>query len=112
MDVVQIPPVNQHEESTLGGLRLLMESLLEIRNLSIRYRDDAENTIYAVDDASFQIAAGEIVGLLGESGSGKSTLASSLLGMFPLNATVESGAVLLQGTNLLKLGSKELRQTR
>ena len=89
-----------------------MESLLEVRDLRVRYRTESGHTVRAVESVSFQIAAGEVVGVLGESGSGKSTLAASLLAMFPLNASVEDGVVLLQGKNLMKLTGEESRRIR
>ena len=89
-----------------------MENLLEVRNLSVSYSVGTGARVKAVADASFLISAGEIVGVLGESGSGKSTLASALLAMSPFNATVGSGAVLLLGTDLLKLNDEELRRCR
>lgn len=89
-----------------------MECLLEVRNLSVTYGLGTGARIQAVDDASFRLSTGEIVGVLGESGSGKSSLASALLAMSPVNATVEGGAVLLLGTDLLKLNDEELRRCR
>lgn len=89
-----------------------MESLLEVRDLSVRYSVAGGTSIPAVSEASFRIEAGEIVGILGESGSGKSTLAISLLAMLPRNATVVHGTVVLQGKNLLELNDRELREKR
>ena len=89
-----------------------MEPLLEVQNLSVRYRISGGGDVFAVTGASLRIEPGEIVGVLGESGSGKSTLAASLLKMLPPTAEMEGGAVLLQGTNLLKLNYSELARIR
>ncbi len=91
-----------------------MESLLEVRDLSVRYQTRTGARVFAVTEASLQIAPGEILGLVGESGSGKSTLALSLLAMIPPNATID-GAILLHGLqeeNLLKLERKQLESVR
>lgn len=89
-----------------------MDSLLEVRELSVSYRSKNRAPVRAVVGANFRIAGGEVVGVLGESGSGKSTLAASLLAMFPLNAAPDSGSICLEGKNLLRLDDKELRQVR
>jgi len=89
-----------------------MEPLLEVQNLTVRYRTHAGAGVFALTGASLRIAPGEIVGVLGESASGKSTLAASLLAMLPVNAAIEDGTVLLQGTNLLKLDRGELARVR
>ena len=51
-----------------------MEPLLEVQNLTVRYRTHAGAGVFALTGASLRIAPGEIVGVLGESASGKSTL--------------------------------------
>jgi oligopeptide/dipeptide ABC transporter ATP-binding protein len=65
----------------------------------------------AVDDLSFSVAAGEIVGIAGESGSGKTITALSLFGLLPPGARV-SGSIKLDGINLLALSRKRLREIR
>ncbi len=67
-------------------------SLLCVRGLSVSYAA-GELRIEALRRIDFDVAPGEIVGILGESGSGKSTLALSLLGLLPANASVE-GSIL------------------
>ena len=89
-----------------------MAQLLEVQNLSVRYRTAGGPDVFAVTEASIRIAAGEIVGVLGESGSGKSTLAASILAMFPRNAVIDGGAVLVEKRNLLNLDRRELASVR
>ena len=91
---------------------MAVESLLEVRNLTVRYRSQAGHDVVALDRANLQIAPGEILGVLGESGSGKSTLAASFLSLFPCNAVVEEGAIFFQGRNLLESHAVELSRIR
>ena len=77
--------------------------LLEIKNLKT-YFHTRSGTIRAVDDVSFSIEKGEIVGVVGESGSGKSVTCHSILGLLPQPpARIEGGHIQLQQENLLKL---------
>jgi len=91
-----------------------METLLEVQDLSVRYHTRTGADVFALTEASLQIAPGEILGVVGESGSGKSTLALSLLAMTPPNAEID-GAVFLQGSlqkNLLELERRRLEGIR
>src|SRR5258708_39873187 len=80
--------------------------LLEVSALHI---DIAGLTI--VDGMSFDLQAGQVVGLAGESGSGKTMTALSLLGLLPGGART-SGRAVLDGTDLLTLGAREMRKVR
>jgi oligopeptide transport system ATP-binding protein len=79
------------------------QSLLEVRGLSVEFEGRA-----AVEDVSFEIAPGEVLGLVGESGSGKSTLARALLCLQP----VVRGTVIWRGTDLLRCKGAALRRRR
>jgi peptide/nickel transport system ATP-binding protein len=74
--------------------------------------DTAHGTFPAVDDLSFDLESGEVLGIVGESGSGKSILALSILGLLPARARIDSGQILLEGRNLRGLPERELRGLR
>ncbi len=78
-----------------GGIEAL--TLLRVRNLAVQFRGDDGSAVTVVEDASFDLAAGEILGVLGESGSGKTTLALALLGLLPPGGRVIGGEVVLRG---------------
>jgi oligopeptide/dipeptide ABC transporter ATP-binding protein len=85
--------------------------LLAVKGLTVQYRVGA-GTFKAVDQVSFSVARGEIVGLLGESGCGKTTTALSLLRLLPDAATVTSGCIYFGQRDLLALTEKQLRELR
>src|SRR6266852_3431170 len=72
----------------------------------------AGTTSDVVDEVSFTVQAGEVLGLVGESGSGKTTVALALLGYHRRGLTVAGGKVLLQGEDLLAMSDEELRALR
>jgi peptide/nickel transport system ATP-binding protein len=88
-----------------------MKNLIEVRNLNIAYGSPAGWT-NVVQGVSFEIARGEAFGLVGESGCGKSTVAYRLLGYGTVNSLVQTGEVLFDGTDLLKLDAKSLGRMR
>lgn len=89
-----------------------MNTLLDIRNLGITFDTD-EGPLKAVDNVSFSIRQGEVVGLVGESGCGKSATALSLLRLIPMPpGRLTSGEVIFEGRDLLRLPTYELRSIR
>jgi peptide/nickel transport system ATP-binding protein len=85
--------------------------LLQVENLSVRYLTRG-GEVSAVEDVSFVLEAGDVLGLAGESGCGKTTLAMSLLKLLPENGRVERGKVLLNGTDLIPLSEDAMRPLR
>ena len=84
--------------------------LLEVSELSVRFETD-EGNVHAVDHLSFELEAGEVLGIVGESGCGKSVTCMSLLRLLPETAAV-SGSVVFDGVDLLGLPARRLRQVR
>jgi ABC-type microcin C transport system duplicated ATPase subunit YejF len=71
--------------------RATPEQLLQVEHLTTRFRSTRRGAadVVAVDDVSFELQRGEVLGLVGESGSGKSTLGRSLLGLIPATGSVK-----------------------
>jgi peptide/nickel transport system ATP-binding protein len=74
-------------------------SILEVEDLRTVFHTDKE-TVYAVDGVSFDVEAGETVGLVGESGSGKSVTARSIMGLVESPGVIEDGSVRFRGDEL------------
>ena len=85
------------------------EELIKVNNLVIEFRDQ-EVPFRAVDNISFSIKRGEILGVVGESGSGKSMTALSIAGLLPRKQMHKSGEILFLGDELLGKHRKELRK--
>jgi oligopeptide transport system ATP-binding protein len=86
--------------------------LLSVRDLRTYFHTD-EGVVKAVDGVSFDVHAGEVLGIVGESGSGKSVTAMSVLGLIPIPpGRIESGQIMWKGQDLLTLSDKELRRIR
>ena len=71
-----------------------------------------KRTLKAVDNVSFSIGRGEILGLVGESGCGKSMTALSIMRLLPQAASVASGSIQFDGRDLLRLSGGEMRRVR
>ncbi len=84
------------------------EEALTVKNLVVEYKRSGKKPFRAVDDVSFDVRRGEIVGLVGESGSGKSTIGRALLGLIPS----ESGEVQVLGEDLLSMRGGQLKSLR
>jgi peptide/nickel transport system ATP-binding protein/oligopeptide transport system ATP-binding protein len=86
----------------------LTEPLVKVRNLKTWFHPPNGQTVKAVDDVSFDIRRGEVLGLVGESGSGKSTIGRSLLRLVPIT----DGHVTFDGTDITELQGKALKNMR
>ena len=86
-------------------------ALVEVEDLSVAYHHD-DGWLRVVDGVSFTIARGEALGLVGESGCGKSTVAYHLLGYRRPGSRVDSGRIIFQGVDLLRLGRPALDTLR
>jgi ABC-type glutathione transport system ATPase component len=89
-----------------------MEVLLEVKDLSIRYRGSDSREPRAVEGVSFEIVAGEVLGLMGESGCGKSSIALALMGLLNNENVDVSGSVVFRGQNLLQMSDHSLEGIR
>jgi peptide/nickel transport system ATP-binding protein len=92
------------------------EPVLSIRDLRVEYRTSA-GTVVAVDQASFDVRAGESIALIGESGSGKTTLGLALLRLLPRSARIPTGEILYRRrdgrvVNILGLDNEQIRRFR
>src|ERR1700753_2409107 len=79
-----------------------MTTAVAIRDLKIALPESGERR-HAVDGVSLDLVAGEIVCVVGESGSGKSMGAHALMGLLPDTVATETGEILFEGKDLLKL---------
>ncbi len=86
-------------------------SLLQVKNLVVEF-PNRRGTLRAIDGISFDIAPGEILGVVGESGAGKSLTGASIIGLLEPPGRIASGEVLLEGQRIDNLSNDELRHIR
>jgi len=87
-------------------------ALLEVQNLSINYVTEGKPAARAVENISFTLEEGELIGLVGESGCGKTTLMLSLLRLLPAAGQIVDGRVYFNGKDLTALNEEELNTVR
>src|SRR5512137_2803554 len=88
-----------------------MSALLEVEGLRTHFFTKA-GVVKAVDDVSFTVARGEVLGLVGESGSGKSMTGYSIMGLIDPPGRIAAGTIELNGRNLAALSAEEMRHLR
>ena len=88
-----------------------MSHLLEVKNLRTQFPTRA-GLVRAVDDVSFYLDRGELLGLVGESGCGKSMTALSIMRLIAPPGRIVDGEVLFDGKDLLKLSDAQMREMR
>ena len=85
--------------------------LLEVRDIQLTFKTRAGIST-PVDGVSYSLEAGETLGIVGESGCGKSLSSLSLLRLVPPSGRITRGEILLEGEDLLKKSSREMRKIR
>jgi peptide/nickel transport system ATP-binding protein len=88
-----------------------MENLVHARDLHVRFVT-RDRTVHAVNGVDFDVAAGEVLCILGESGSGKSVTLRALMGLNPPRRTVVTGTLQVAGNNLLTASERQLEKIR
>lgn len=88
------------------------DAILEVQNLSIHYVNEGKPPAKAVEDVSFNLKSGELLGLVGESGCGKTTLMLSLLRLLPAAGQIVRGNVFFDGKDLTSISEEELNEIR
>ena len=87
----------------------MSKPLLQVENLGVCFHTD-NGTVNAVNGVSFQLEAGETLGIVGESGSGKSVTNLAIMGLIPSPpGEITSGEVRFRGEDLLTMDSQHIR---
>ena len=89
------------------------EAILQIKGLKTWFHTD-EGVVKAVNDVTFEIEAGQTLGLVGESGSGKSVTSLTVMQLLPeISADIKTGSeILFMGKNLLEMSKSDVRKLR
>ena len=85
--------------------------LLEVRNLRVEF-PTRRGTLVAVDDLSFEISPGEVLGVVGESGAGKSLTGMAIIGLLDPPGRIAAGEIRLEGQRIDSLPAEAMRRIR
>lgn len=88
-----------------------MSKVLDIRQLSVEF-PTRRGVLKALDEVSFSIEAGEVVGVVGESGAGKSLTGAAIIGLLEPPGRVSGGEIWLEGQRIDQLTDDEMRRIR
>ncbi|WP_424814022.1 ABC transporter ATP-binding protein [Roseococcus sp. YIM B11640] len=86
-------------------------SLLQVKNLRVEF-PTRRGTLVALDDVSFDIAPGEVLGVVGESGAGKSMTGAAIIGLLEPPGRIAAGQILLEGRRIDNLPYEKMRRIR
>ena len=89
----------------------MSEPLLEVRNLRVEF-PTRRGTLVALDDVSFSISPGEVLGVVGESGAGKSMTGAAIIGLLEPPGRIARGQILLNGRRIDNLRYEQMRRIR
>jgi peptide/nickel transport system ATP-binding protein len=108
----QTPSCNKLiDMSSVANSAVVALPLLEVRNLRVEF-PTRKATLLALDDISFSIAPGEILGVVGESGAGKSLTGASIIGLLEPPGRIAGGQILLDGERIDNLPYERMRAIR
>jgi peptide/nickel transport system ATP-binding protein len=85
--------------------------LLEVKHLRVEF-NSRRGTLVAIDDVSFEIAPGEVLGVVGESGAGKSITGTAIIGLLEPPGRIAGGEILLEGRRIDNLPPDAMRKVR
>ncbi len=88
-----------------------MSALLQVNHLSVEF-PTRRGVLQALDDVSFSIAPGEVLGVVGESGAGKSLTGAAIIGLLEPPGRISGGEILLQGRRIDTLPEEQMRRVR
>ena len=86
-------------------------SLLQVKNLVVEF-PSRHGTLRALDDVSFELEPGEILGVVGESGAGKSLTGAAIIGLLEPPGRIAGGQILLEGERIDQLDARAMRHIR
>jgi oligopeptide/dipeptide ABC transporter ATP-binding protein len=85
------------------------KTVLQVENLRMYY-NTTEGDVRAVDGLNFDVAEGEVLGIVGESGCGKSSMAQTLMKLLPSNGKIKQGRVVVDGIDITNMHDGEIRR--
>ncbi|MCB0122437.1 MAG: ATP-binding cassette domain-containing protein, partial [Caldilineaceae bacterium] len=88
------------------------QPLLVVNHLAVDYVTAGKAPAHALEDVSFALRKGEVLGVVGESGCGKTTLMLSLMRLLPAAGRIVGGQILLNGVDLLDYSERAMQQVR
>lgn len=107
-------PASRDETGKLpiAAVERISAPLLNVNNLSVDYKISDTSRARAVDQVSFTLRKGEMLGLVGESGCGKTTLMLAMLRLLPATGSIATGTIDFNGRNLLSFSEEEMMEIR
>ncbi len=88
-----------------------MAELLDVKNLSVSF-NSPNGKVQAVRNVSLTVKSGEVLAIVGESGCGKSVLCKAIMKLLPRTAQMESGSILIDGTDIAGYREREMQKLR
>jgi oligopeptide/dipeptide ABC transporter ATP-binding protein len=112
LDTHHLIPSRQAVKKEAGAKPIQKGALLEVQNLSINYVNEGKPPARAVENVSFTLKEGELIGLVGESGCGKTTLMLALLKLLPSAGQIVNGSVFYNSADLTVMNEEEINKVR